>query len=75
LGLNGAVTIRAGTPTPGVPGQLDEAVENTEFEFELDAVYEWLPRGLDLKHICKFEAQDAEVKEDDKEVDEHEMVK
>jgi hypothetical protein len=72
--LIAAIAVRAGTPTSSVPSQLDESVENAEFELELDAVYERLPRGLDLKHVCEFEAQDTEVEEDDKEVDEEEVV-
>jgi len=55
-------------------GKFDETVEDAELELELDAVYEWLPGGLDVEKVREFEGEDGDVEEDDEDVDDEEMV-
>ncbi|KAF9776836.1 hypothetical protein IL306_004922 [Fusarium sp. DS 682] len=54
--------------------KFDETVEDAELKLELDAVYEWLPGGLDVEEVREFEGEDGNVKYDDEDVDNEEMI-
>ena len=70
-----AVRVGVGVAASCASCQLDKPVEDAELEFELHAVDEWFPRGLDFEEVREFETEDAEVEEDDYDVDNYEVSK
>lgn len=54
--------------------QLNEAIEDGEFELQFDAVREWLIRYLVVVEICEFENENCGVENDDEDIDEDKVL-
>ena len=66
-----AVMVRVGAHFP--LGELDQAIENAELEFEFHAVYQPLVCCLDIVEARVLEAEDGDVQDNDEDVDVDEM--
>lgn len=68
------VAIRTRVAASSTFRQLNQAIEDAEFEFQLHTVDQGLPRGLDLIKIGEFETDNAEIQQHDENVDVYQVV-